>query len=143
MKRMFDCGKIRKNHRISDDVMQKIKADFIIIGCVCVLALFFFLLSFFDGRKGEGTVVIIQEDEVAEYPLSQNTTFSVFYKDGGYNLIMIQDGYVRVTDADCPDKLCVKQRSISQNGESIICLPHKLVVQITSGKESDLDAVTN
>ena len=140
---MFDCDKIRKNHRISDDMMQKIKADFIIIGCVCILALFFFLLSFFVGMKGEGTVVVTQEDKVTEYPLSQNTTFSVFHEDGGYNLIMIQDGYVRVTDADCPDKLCVKQRSISKNGESIICLPHKLVVQITSGKESDLDAVTH
>ncbi len=40
--------------------------------------------------------------------------------------------------ADCPDKLCVKQGKISKSGESIICLPHKVVVKISAEeRESD------
>ena len=61
----------------------------------------------------------------------------------GHNTIVIKDASIAVTDADCPDQLCVRQRSISKNGESIICLPHKLVITIDSPEESDIDAVTN
>lgn len=50
---------------------------------------------------------------------------------------------VDMTDADCPDGLCVNQRPISSDGESIICLPNQVVVQIVSQDESELDAVAN
>ena len=42
-------------------------------------------------------------------------------------------------DADCPDRLCVKQGSISKNGESIVCLPHKVIVTVTGGDGADYD----
>ena len=41
-----------------------------------------------------------------------------------------KDGSVTVQDADCPDKICEKHRAINRTGETIICLPHKLVVEI-------------
>ena len=66
----------------------------------------------------------------------------VTWGEDEYNLLMISDGTAFVSDADCPDKLCVKQRAISRNGESIICLPHKLVIRIVAKEESRLDAVT-
>ena len=46
-------------------------------------------------------------------------------------------------EADCPDLLCVHQKAISKEGESIICLPNKVVVTIRGGEETELDAVTN
>ena len=69
---------------------------------------------------------------------------SVFipWGDENYNLLFISGGEVSVFDADCPDGLCVKARNISKSGESIICLPHKLVIQIESKEEGALDAVT-
>ena len=45
--------------------------------------------------------------------------------------------------ADCPDQICVRQKAISKEGESIICLPNKVVVSIVGGEEKELDAVTN
>ncbi len=59
-----------------------------------------------------------------------------------YNVVEICDGKASVTEADCPDKLCVGQREISGNGESIICLPHKLVVRTQSEVEGALDGLT-
>ena len=44
-------------------------------------------------------------------------------------------------EADCRDQLCVNQKAISADGESIICLPNKIVVEVESDKESELDAV--
>ena len=74
-------------------------------------------------------------------PLGENLVTSISFEEEHYNLILIEDGKVSVADADCPDQLCVRQRSISGNGESIICLPHRLVVQIESEEERKLDAI--
>ena len=76
--------------------------------------------------------------------LDTNGTFTV-RTDLGTNVIEIKDGKVYVSEADCPDKLCVKQGPISKAGETIVCLPHKLVVRITSNDFNDeptYDAVT-
>ena len=48
---------------------------------------------------------------------------------------------VRMESSDCHNQVCVNHKPISRSGESIICLPHKVVVQIEGGKEADVDAV--
>lgn len=76
------------------------------------------------------TVVIRDgEQNVYELPLSQNTTKGVT-TDLGTNLIEIKDGRVRVEEADCPNQDCVHQGWIDAAGEQIVCLPHKLTVDI-------------
>ena len=95
-------------------------------------------------RSDEAGEVSVYQDGVLlyQYSLEEDQTITVSSPEG-YNLLLIDESEVRVTDADCPDQLCIRQRAISRKGESIICLPHKLVIQIDSGKESELDAVTN
>lgn len=46
------------------------------------------------------------------------------------NTLVIKGGVADMTSADCPDHLCVKQKAISKEGESIICLPNKVVVTV-------------
>lgn len=76
------------------------------------------------------TVVIRDgEQNVYELPLSQNTTKTVS-TDLGTNLIEIKDGRVHVEEADCPNQDCVHQGWIDAAGEQIVCLPHKLTVDI-------------
>ena len=54
---------------------------------------------------------------------------------GGTNLLVIADGSASVTEADCPDALCVGMGKISRTGQSIVCLPHQVVVEV--GDESE------
>lgn len=76
------------------------------------------------------TVVIRDgEQNVYELPLNQNTTKTVT-TDFGTNLIEIKDGRVHVEEADCPNQDCVHQGWIDAAGEQIVCLPHKLTVDI-------------
>ena len=76
------------------------------------------------------TVVIRDgEQNVYELPLNQNTTKTVT-TDLGTNLIEIKDGRVHVEEADCPNQDCVHQGWIDAAGEQIVCLPHKLTVDI-------------
>ena len=63
-------------------------------------------------------------------------------KDGKTtNLLVIKDGKADVTEADCPDKLCVHQKAISKTNETIVCLPNKVVVQVIGAGESELDSI--
>ena len=50
----------------------------------------------------------------------------------GKNILVIKNGSAYVSEADCPDKICTAHRAISKTGESIVCLPHKLVLTIES-----------
>lgn len=127
------------------ELLRRLKYDMLILAVILAALVFTALLPGL-GRGGQsgGEVVILRDgEETARYSLSGEETITVRAEDGGYNLLLISQGAVRVTDADCPDKLCVRQRKISRNGESIICLPHKLVIMIDSPEESGLDAVTN
>ena len=60
----------------------------------------------------------------------------------GYNLIEIGDEEVRVIEADCPDKIDVKQGYISRIGETIVCLPNKMVVEIKGiAEDTEIDII--
>ena len=65
--------------------------------------------------------------------------------DGGVaNTVVIQDGKASMQSATCPDGLCKKQGQISRQKQTIVCLPHKVVVEVISGKETEgLDAIAS
>lgn len=73
-------------------------------------------------------------------PLTDETYAFVQGKDT--NTIRIKEGVVTMTEANCRDQICVKTRSIDQNGEIIVCLPHQLTVEIYAHSTEDaLDSV--
>ena len=42
-------------------------------------------------------------------------------------------GTYSLDKTDCPDKICVNHAAISKKGETIVCLPHKVVVEVVDG----------
>ena len=48
----------------------------------------------------------------------------------GHNTVHVEPGAISVTDADCPDGICVRQGKLTSSGTPIVCLPHKLVIEI-------------
>ncbi len=60
----------------------------------------------------------------------------------GYDLVEIADKQVRIVEADCPDKLCIKQGWISRAPQQIVCLPNRVVVRVTNGKALGVDTIT-
>ena len=123
--------------------MNKIRKDIILLAGILLSAFLLWMVPYLLNKNIPEVVRIIQDGhEIAAYSLLEDRIESIPYGDENYNLLLISNGQVSVSDADCPDKLCVHQHSISRNGESIICLPHKLVIQIEAKEESELDAVT-
>lgn len=66
--------------------------------------------------------------------LNKDTELTVEGWNGGTNHVVIKDGTVHVTEASCPDKVCVNQGTIQRTGEAIICLPNRMIARITGGE---------
>ena len=87
-------------------------------------------------------LLIDKEGEITELSEEERDTFLLGnWAEAEENLLQISKGEATVIFADCPDQHCAAHRPISQSGETIICLPHKLVITVCSGKERELDAI--
>lgn len=78
----------------------------------------------------------------ASYSLMEDRVVTITGVGGGTNELHIEGGTVYLTEATCPDHLCVKQGVIRRAGESIVCLPNQVVVELRSEQEAELDGVT-
>ena len=91
------------------------------------------VLWFLWGRAS-GTWAVIMQDgkELYCFPLAVTREIKV-EGEWGSNIVQISPDGIRVTEADCPDGLCQKQGLVRKQGVPIVCLPHKLTVEIKGG----------
>ena len=123
--------------------MKRIRKNdiiFIVILVVLVggVAMFF---SLRPQNAGAQVVVTVDGEEYGRYSLNEDTEVPIELEGVTTNLLIIKDGEADMTEADCPDKLCVHQKAISKNHETIVCLPNKVVVEITGSEESGFDTI--
>ena len=122
------------------------KNDVILIAALLVVALLTaggMRIWQMNNTKDSANVVVTIDGEVyGTYPLSEDRTERIELPDGSYNILIISDGYADVTEASCPDQICVKHNHIRYSKESIVCLPNKVVVTVEGGKENEIDGST-
>ena len=114
------------------------KRDIILIASILIIAIALFLVVELTKEEGAGVTVKVDGVKVAEYSLAKDGTYPL---NGGTNILVIEDGRAYLSDANCPDKLCVHQGKISRTGETITCLPNKLTVTVFGAAES-LDLIS-
>lgn len=115
------------------------KGDIILIFLILLVAgSAFGIYRAFTGSGGGEAVVYVDGEEKGRYSLNEDRPIEI---NGGTNTLVIEDGSARMEKADCPDQVCVRHSAISRNGESIICLPHEIVVSIEDGEAAGADAV--
>ncbi|MBB5887847.1 NusG domain II-containing protein [Lactovum miscens] len=109
----------------------KLKPLDIIILAVLVMVSFFPLTLFANSNTVPNQVIVRAHGKVVKtLELSVNQVWT--YKDNGdYNRIQVKDNKVRVQEANCRDLIDVKAGWISKNGQTLVCLPHSLVVALT------------
>ena len=98
--------------------------------------------------RGEGNAVTVSVNGkvIATYPLDEDRTEDIHTGEDGLNRLIIKDGKAWIETASCPDGICAAHKPIHRDGESIVCLPNKVVVtvQVTEGSQADepgVDAV--
>ncbi|NDL67214.1 NusG domain II-containing protein [Anaerotalea alkaliphila] len=87
-------------------------------------------------------VVKVDGKEVKTLPLEEDHEERLL-TEHGYNVVHIEGGEASITDADCRDQICVRTRAISRPGESVVCLPYRVTLEIRgrSGEGGEVDAV--
>lgn len=117
--------------------------DLIMIGIVILLCLGFFAYISLTKQEGSKVRITIDGKEYDTLILTEDTEYTVKGEDGDINTFTIKDGYVDMIDANCPDKLCVNQKDIHYNHETIVCLPNKVVLEVIDGEDNDVDMIAN
>ena len=121
------------------------KTDFIVIGILILAAvLIYFFNSVIPGTSGNYAAVYVDNTLIAKYPLEENTDLIINGYGGGTNRLIIDNGKAHIESASCPDKICANQHAVSKAGETIVCLPNKVVIRIIStddGSKEDTDFI--
>lgn len=116
------------------------KKDIILgIGIIVAALLMLLVLQINRGEEGNRIQVILDGKIYGTYSLEKNQVIEI--EEGSfYNKIRVEDGKAYMEEANCPDGYCEEQGKISRHTQTIVCLPHKLVVEVL---EADNDTKAN
>ena len=120
---------------MTDESRKKRNTMFLVLFLAVVCAASWLILRITDGAilpgpSGYSAEVSVNSEVTGTYPLSEDLDMVIGGWQGGTNRLVIKDGAARVTEADCPDKICVHQGSIKNPGEVIVCMPHRVVITV-------------
>lgn len=108
---------------------------FVILSLLCLAAIFFMS----QAKKGEKIANISKNGKIIKTidlaDVEEPYEFTVGDKAGGFNIIRVEHGRIAVIEADCPDKICLRQGFISGGALPIVCLPHKLAISVNARSE--------
>lgn len=131
---MFGCDMIKN---------RKFKQYILVFSLTILLAGALYVTSLLLRQEGAYAVVYVGDKESVRFSLAENREYVIESEDGGENVLKIEDGHARVISANCHNQVCVHSKAISFEGESIVCLPHQVKVEVKGGKEAEYDAIAN
>jgi hypothetical protein len=118
------------------------KSDVILIISLLLIGIIgVFIYEKIVKTPGDEVVITIDGKEYMRLPLDVDVEIEIPGNHGGSNFLVIKDGYADIKEASCPDLLCVKQRKINANGESLVCLPNKVVIKVEGNEDDGVDAI--
>ena len=119
---------------------RKTRNDIIFIATLLSVVLIAVLGILLFRTEGDTVTVTVDGRLFGEYPLGEDREVEI--KNGnGYNLLVIEGGKAYVKSANCPDGICSSHRPVGYGGESIICLPNKVVVEVHARGWAPHDAI--
>ncbi len=112
------------------------KRDGIFLGLLLVLAVAALLIFFFyDKENGDYVEITVQGESYGTFLLSEEAEIPIYIDGVCTNTLVISQGCAKMEEADCPDQICVNHVAVSQAGETIVCLPNKIVVTVYASKK--------
>ena len=127
-----------------NQVNRKNRNDVLFIAVLLLIVVLAGAAFFFLRGEGDSVTVSVDGKHYGTYPLHTDLTLSIRTGEGGeqQNLLVIRDGKALVESATCLDGICAAHKPISREGESIVCLPHRVVITVhtTDGEEPDIIA---
>lgn len=119
---------------------KKVKTGAIVLICmVAAIAVIYVVMNYVNVKIPDKVIVTVDGEVKFTENINENKVLKVEGYQGGYNMVKIENGKVNVYEADCSNQVCVNTDTITKSGETIVCLPHRVVVEI-SGSSSEVDA---
>lgn len=111
--------------------VKKYKKEIILIAGILTVSCGLLLFNQFLFSEPAGKVEISVDGNVIQtLNLNEDSDILVHAFNGGTNRIVVKDKKVSVSEASCPDKICVHQGWIQHNGENVVCLPNHMITRI-------------
>jgi len=119
-------------------IKSRFRNDILLICLLLIISAAGILYMFVFRSSGDTVKVTVDGELYGIYSLSEDTVVNIITgKDGSsFNLLVISDGKAQIESASCPDGICAAHRPIHRNGESIICLPNRVVVSVFTDDDS-------
>lgn len=112
------------------------KADIALFVILMVIGFTLSWFSLFGSSKGQWAIVTVSGERYGTYKLSENRTITI--KNHNYiNKFSIKNGQVQMVCANCKNQVCVHEKPIKRAGQTIVCLPNKVVIEIKGGDGYD------
>lgn len=121
------------------------RGDYKIIIIILALVMGAYGYVFYTGMSTDDKILTITQDQEVLYEFKIDDSYRNMIKiesDSQYNVIYIQDGEVWVEESNCLNQVCVDHSHVSKIGEMIVCIPHKLILEI-KGDKNDLDIIVD
>lgn len=113
--------------------MSKKKREIILVLILLLAAAAGFLVNQTMHKKAAARVEITVDGKlVRTLDLNKDANLIIDGVNGGTNHLIIQDGAAWVSEASCPDKVCIHQGKVSLNGELIVCLPNRMIAKVVA-----------
>ncbi|MBS6196588.1 MAG: NusG domain II-containing protein [Clostridiales bacterium] len=104
------------------------KKEYIAAAVILFIALAVAAANYLFNGEAHKLQITMDGEVYGTYALDQNQEIKI----GDTNVCAIREGRVSMTEADCPDQICVHTADISKAGGSIVCLPNRIVLEIIS-----------
>ena len=113
--------------------------DIILIVCVLAVAVAGLIYLNFFRSPGNMVTVTVDGEYYGSYSLDDEICEDIYTGENkeNYNRLVISGGNAYMEKASCPDGICVDHRSVFRDGESIVCLPNRVVITVTSDKDNN------
>ncbi len=131
----MDNNENTKKHSIRNDV--------ILIGCILLAAAVGIIYLNFFRSPGDMVTVTVDGENYGSFSLAENICEDIYSVENEekHNRFIISDGKAYMEKASCPDGICVDHKPVFRDGESIVCLPNRVVITVVDGSTDSPDII--
>ena len=136
---------MRRKEQMENTGKRFSKRDALLLAAAALVILVVFVIfRQFSGGSGSTVTVTVGGEVYGTYSLDEDQEIDIKINGTVTNVLVIRDHQADMTEADCPDQLCVRQKAISKDHETIVCLPNQVVAEVSNPNgENELDDVAN
>lgn len=128
--------------KISDRFYKISKYDIVLIILIIIISSSYILWTVYSHQSSKMGIALVYQDNIllVKTPLTKERMFEIL---NGKMQLEIKKGKIKVLSSDCPRKVCVNMNGIQYPGQTIVCMPNKVIIEIKSDVPAFLDAVVS